>query len=49
MQHDLSAALSWLELPEEEELEGEEPGEEVGTVNRGGAPVTGYRLWQPGP
>ena len=35
----LCAALSWLELPEEEELEGEEPGEEVETVDRGGAPV----------
>ena len=45
----LCAALSWLELPEEEELEGEEPEEEVETVNRGGAPVTAYLLWQPGP
>ena len=48
-QHSLCAALSGLELPEEEELEGEEPREEVETVNRGGAPVTAYRLWQPGP
>ena len=49
MQHDLSAALSWLKLPEEDELEGEEPEEEVGTMNRGGAPATIYHLWQPVP
>ena len=39
-QDTLCAALSRLELPEEGELEGEEPEEEVETVNRGGAPVT---------
>ena len=43
----LCATLSRLELPEEDELEGEEPEEEVETVNRGGAPVTAYLLWQP--
>ena len=39
-QHALSAAISLLELPKEGELEREEPGEEVETVDRGGAPVT---------
>ena len=61
-QDTLCATLSRLELPgedelegeepeedEEDELEGEEPEEEVETVNRGGAPVTAYLLWQPGP
>ena len=54
LQRELSEALDCLELPEEDEMEGEEPEEdeedeleEVETVNRGGAPVTAYRLWHP--
>ena len=47
LQRELSEALDCLELPWENELEGEEPEEEVETVNRGGAPVTAYRLWHP--
>ena len=48
-QDTLCATLSRLELPGEDELEGEEPGEEVEAMNRGGAPATVYHLWQPVP